>query len=132
VDQLHVDVEDRLFAFFRMDNVVVPNLLEHGPRLGGAGHVFLFSLDIFARLWRLADEHRSSLLGSFQNSSDDVRRLNRKRTRNFRGKVLDTVFPLSTNALLYRSTFQGGSPPKGGSRRRRSRHGASFASLFSI
>ena len=36
VDQLQVDVEDRLLARFGVDDVVVPDLLEHRPRLCGA------------------------------------------------------------------------------------------------
>ena len=38
VDQLQVDVEDRLLALFGMDDVVVPDLLEHRPGVGLAGH----------------------------------------------------------------------------------------------
>ncbi len=36
VDELQVDVQDRLFAAFRMDNVIVPDFLEH--RAGECGH----------------------------------------------------------------------------------------------
>ena len=34
VDQVQVDVQDRLLAFFGMDDVVVPDLLEHRPGVG--------------------------------------------------------------------------------------------------
>ena len=38
VDELQVDVQDRLLALFGMDDVAVPYLLEHRPGVGLAGH----------------------------------------------------------------------------------------------
>ena len=50
VDQLQVDVENRLFAGFRVDDVVVPDLLEHGPRCGGRRSHRAFRKEISGRI----------------------------------------------------------------------------------
>ena len=38
MDQLQVDIQDRLLLSFRVDDMVVPDLLEHCPRSGFGGH----------------------------------------------------------------------------------------------
>jgi hypothetical protein len=52
---VQINVEDRLLARFLVDNMLIPNLLEHGPWLDNSrcrvGHGMLFRV-VFNRFWR--------------------------------------------------------------------------------